>query len=374
MVRRREGAKAGDSTNGAPSGSRRRRPPTTDVTEDDEKLRRQLEERGLYAASTMGDGNCLFRCVGNSWQSSPCRALSDQLYGDAKYHSELRQITCDQLEADPDRYAAFVETEKPFPEYISNMRTLGIYGGHLELAAFAQRYQKPIHIFQPDLVYVVGCDDDSRHARASRSRREEHRQAILDQHSTQDAPSARTARRTRRADRLHDKQNRDAMPEKESVGPLYLAYVIRMLISSYHNWEHYSSVRSLGGPHQGLPQLPTPETIHDPPQEHHQEDLVLRSVPWCSRERARQMLCESDSWEDVVEELIAEQNMDEEQQDTAYEKDLTENSQESSNIPTKLSCSPSRSRHHTTRQNTRRTSKSSPSTTAHPSTRREVAI
>ncbi|KAI3624921.1 hypothetical protein CBS14141_002342 [Malassezia furfur] len=168
---------------------------------------------GLYAADTLGDGNCL--------------ALADQLYGDARHHARLRAETCGQLAAHPERYAAFVETEKPFDQYVAAMRTSGTYGGHLELAAFAHRFQKPIRIVQPDLVY--------------------------------------------------------------------------------HNWEHYSSLRSLDGPHTGLPRLALPADADEHAQKEHEDEvLVLRSVPGTSRAKARRMLYEWEDWETVVEKLIEE--------------------------------------------------------------------
>lgn len=67
----------------------------------------------LYASQTSGDGNCLFR------------ALSDQFYGRPDHHARLRQEICDYLAASPDRYAGFVDIEKPFDEYVGTMRQNG---------------------------------------------------------------------------------------------------------------------------------------------------------------------------------------------------------------------------------------------------------
>lgn len=151
-------------------------------------------------------------------------ALADQLYGDAGAHAHLRAATCDQLAAYPERYAAFVETEKPFDAYVAAMRESGTYGGHLELAAFAQRFQKRIRIVQPDLVYVVGCDDDSHAARAARVRRERARQAALAEADAGAAPAsdARAERRARRAQKK-GADTREAAPRLEAVGPLCIA-------------------------------------------------------------------------------------------------------------------------------------------------------
>lgn len=89
------------------------------------------------------------------------------------------------------------------------MRTLGTYGGHLELSAFAHATLKSIRIVQPGLMYVVACDDNSASARAARNRRERARAKAL-AHGPREA--TRGARRTRCA-------------PLECVGPLHLAYV-----------------------------------------------------------------------------------------------------------------------------------------------------
>ncbi|WFD31542.1 ubiquitinyl hydrolase 1 [Malassezia sp. CBS 17886] len=274
-------------------------------------LTAQLHAMGLYAADTMGDGNCLFR------------ALSDQLLGYPRYHAQLRHEvgpprrathpqTCDQLSAFPGRYAGFVETEKPFDEYVRGMRELGTYGGHLELSAFAHLKLKPIRIVQPGLVYVVSYDDGSAGARWESECRERERARLaarggggegggeevgaggvrgsggaaggeggeeggrgVEEEGCSAAtaappsapppsappPSPRSAREARRRARAQRREQRagsaphpaaaapDIPPPArplETVGPLHIAY---------HNWEHYSSLRNLHGPHRGLPHV-----------------------------------------------------------------------------------------------------------------------
>lgn len=244
-------------------------------------LNAQLKRMGLYAANTTGDGNCLFR------------ALSDQLYGHSARHAQLRQETCDHLAARPEKFAGFVD-DKPFDQYIKLMRENGTYGGHLELHAFAQMKQKQIKIVQPGLVYVVEGVDDSPEARRLRDEKEQERLRIQSsiQAGTESAPL--TERQQRKQKR--DEAKRDKKPTKlaqhdeasessstctqpaadatrsasrtsafssspgscqgtsaasapqlaEAYGPLYIAY---------HNWEHYSSIRNLEGPHSGLPRI-----------------------------------------------------------------------------------------------------------------------
>lgn len=237
---------------------RRARASALEPEQDDHDLSVQLREMGLYAAETHGDGNCLFR------------ALSDQLYGDPKYHAKLRADTCDHLAAHADMYAGFVEAECPYEAYVDQMRTHGTYGGHLELSAFAHLTQKRIRIVQPGYVYVVACDDDSYSARASRERRERHRRHML----AQDTPPRGTP--------------------PECVGPLHIAY---------HSWEHYSSLRLLRGPHKGHPNIP--DTSHETEDQADAEHLVDMSVPGHSQRTIRRLLrAHHGAWEDVVEELI----------------------------------------------------------------------
>ncbi|TFY53223.1 hypothetical protein EVG20_g10215 [Dentipellis fragilis] len=64
----------------------------TDPTENTQQLTSQLRQLGLYAANTLGDGNCLFR------------ALSDQLHGSDSYHLQLRRDICDWIEKHKARY------------------------------------------------------------------------------------------------------------------------------------------------------------------------------------------------------------------------------------------------------------------------------
>ncbi|SJX66137.1 uncharacterized protein SRS1_13545 [Sporisorium reilianum f. sp. reilianum] len=245
-------------------------------------LNAQLKRMGLYAANTTGDGNCLFR------------ALSDQLYGNSSRHAQLRQETCDHLAARPEKFAGFVD-DKPFDQYIRLMRENGTYGGHLELHAFAQMKQKQIKIVQPGLVYVVEGVDDTPEARRRREEKEQERLRTQNsiQAGTESAPlTERRRRRQKREEVKRDKKGSEqgastsastssepaatdslastpatsqedasaaaAAPPPpppppppspqlaEAYGPLYIAY---------HNWEHYSSIRNLDGPHSGLPRI-----------------------------------------------------------------------------------------------------------------------
>ena len=133
----------------------------SDPTENTQQLTQQLRALGLYAADTLGDGNCLFR------------ALSDQLHGTPSYHLRLRQEICDWIAAHKPRYEPFVEDERGFDVHLQCMRQqgpptffplphafdshpiLGTYGGHLELSAFAHYARRDVKVIQPGLVYVI---------------------------------------------------------------------------------------------------------------------------------------------------------------------------------------------------------------------------
>ena len=73
----------------------------------------QLRALGLYAANTVGDGNCLFR------------ALSDQLYGTPSRHFELRGQICDWIGRHRERYEPFVEDDRGLETHLKCMREHG---------------------------------------------------------------------------------------------------------------------------------------------------------------------------------------------------------------------------------------------------------
>ncbi|ODH47803.1 hypothetical protein GX48_06067 [Paracoccidioides brasiliensis] len=170
----------------------------------------------LYAKPVVGDGNCLFY------------SISDQLYGDFEQYAEIRQRLVDQMRKSsayfeefatdaggerraPKRDASEAARQKftgigrpatkrgqkaAFHSELQRMAGNSYWGGALELQAFCQSYGMDV------LVYSVGGV-----------------QRFKDYFSPDD-------------------------PDRE---------VIHL---GYHNSNHYSSVRSLKGPHTGLPNLP----------------------------------------------------------------------------------------------------------------------
>ena len=86
----------------------------SDPAENSQLLNDQLRAMGLYAAPTLGDGNCLFR------------ALSDQLYGTPAYHLRLREEICNWIASHKQRYAPFVDDERGLDVHLECMRQPGM--------------------------------------------------------------------------------------------------------------------------------------------------------------------------------------------------------------------------------------------------------
>ncbi|KAI9679344.1 MAG: hypothetical protein M1817_005364 [Caeruleum heppii] len=176
-----------------------------------------LAGQGLYAADIRGDGNCLFN------------ALSDQIYGTQNQHREIRARVIDYMRDNASYYKQFVEVhsgggtrrnpkrksagtfastnsavaptaaevDKVFEAHLQQMARGGTYGDNMEITAFSAAYGVDVMIYQRDLAYLV-------------------RGGELRGHQT--------------------------------------AHI------AYHIWEHYSSIRNLDGPHDGLPNVQSTES------------------------------------------------------------------------------------------------------------------
>ncbi|KAF9238472.1 hypothetical protein BU15DRAFT_88328 [Melanogaster broomeanus] len=195
-------------------------------------LTEQLRSLGLYAAHTLGDGNCLFR------------ALSDQLYGTPSPHLQLRKDICDWIESHSQRYEPFCEDERGLSAHLGCMREQGTYGGHLELSAFAHFARRNVKVIQPGLVYVIECNAAG--------------EIITDQststaaHGDEPLMDARERRRLRK----QQQQCEEVLQQEVTGKTVYVAY---------HDWEHFSSIRNLKGPHTGLPNPIAPSPVKKKP-------------------------------------------------------------------------------------------------------------
>ncbi|KAI5475726.1 OTU domain-containing protein 3 [Pseudohyphozyma bogoriensis] len=179
-------------------------------------LAAQLKLMGLYAAHTLGDGNCLFR------------ALSDQLFGDPTHHLQLRHDVCEFIADRPDRFRLFVDEDSVpggFEGHVASMRLQGTYGTHIELSALANLFHRPIKVIQPGLVYVIQADEDTQASRGFSAAREGHKPATED--TKDDEASANTQDRT--DDRSDDDHQLDdihssvtAVGILDAPAPLYI--------------------------------------------------------------------------------------------------------------------------------------------------------
>ncbi|EFR00245.1 hypothetical protein MGYG_03248 [Nannizzia gypsea CBS 118893] len=176
-----------------------------------------LKERRLYAVPTPGDGNCLFY------------SLSDQLYGRQDRQGEIRDRVVEHIRTNAAYFVQFVSDvggerrapkraaaarSKPqsfsdrtatsdgqwakFEKLLTQMKETGFWGGSVEIQAFCQAYQRDVYVYT------------------------DHGITPFTSHGG-----------------LEGKENE----------PVHIAY---------HNFQHYSSVRSVDGPHNGAPELSRP--------------------------------------------------------------------------------------------------------------------
>ncbi|CAO3614412.1 unnamed protein product [Cunninghamella blakesleeana] len=104
-----------------------------------------------------------------------------------------------------DTYQYFVEDDQSFSQHISNMEQDGCFGGNMELAAFAKLKRVNIKVYQPGMIYIVnGIESD---------------------------------------------ENENDSDDENTDGTR------RTLHIAYHSWEHYSSIRNIDGPFNGLPEI-----------------------------------------------------------------------------------------------------------------------
>ncbi|KAI5808964.1 hypothetical protein DFH27DRAFT_541991 [Peziza echinospora] len=187
-----------------------------------------LQGNGLYASSISGDGNCLFH------------ALSDQLYGHENNHSEIRAKVIEHMRNNASYFKLFLDAaslskssntrpkrakaaaaaaaaappseaaiDQAFENHLKRMSQSGVYGDNLEICAFAREYDCDVKIYQREFAYVVSGGMDGGGGGGGGSSRSSPKMAHI----------------------------------------------------AYHTWEHYSSIRNISGPHEGLPNVtPTPMT------------------------------------------------------------------------------------------------------------------
>ena len=126
------------------------------------------------------------------------RCLSDQVFGDhGDRHAEVRGAVVSYMKEHSDYFEAFLGGSgfgETWTSYVKRMAKDGVYGDNLEIVAFARNYRVNVVIYQSDFMYIVNCEEQP----------------------SNNTPAAHIA---------------------------------------YHTWEHYSSVRNVGGPHSGMPNV-----------------------------------------------------------------------------------------------------------------------
>nr|POE51830.1 otu domain-containing protein 3 [Quercus suber] len=164
-------------------------------------------------------GNCLFN------------ALSDQIYGEQRYHAAIRARVIEYMREHAVHYKQFInvhpgggvrrnpkrktagaysspasfippssaDIDRVFDNHLQTMARGGVYGDNMEISAFCSAFKTDVKIYQRDFAYMVtgGVDDG----------------------------------------------------EKQEDGCRPVAHI------AYHQWEHYSSIRNLAGPHSGQPDV-----------------------------------------------------------------------------------------------------------------------
>ncbi|XP_016134734.1 OTU domain-containing protein 3-like [Sinocyclocheilus grahami] len=115
---------------------RKNRPPGGDDGEEFVSFSNQLQALGLKLREVPGDGNCLFR------------ALGDQLEGHSRGHLRLRQETVQYMMTHSQDFEPFVEDDMPFTEHLSNLSQLGTFAGNDAIVAFARSQQLKVVIHQ----------------------------------------------------------------------------------------------------------------------------------------------------------------------------------------------------------------------------------
>jgi len=76
------------------------------------------------------------------------RAMADQFTGEPSNYATYRKQICEFILYNRQDYEPFIEDDEPFDEYIARMRKNGTWGGHLEIQACSMAYQVNVTIHQ----------------------------------------------------------------------------------------------------------------------------------------------------------------------------------------------------------------------------------
>ncbi|XP_072174433.1 OTU domain-containing protein 3-like [Diadema setosum] len=109
----------------------------------------QLQAIGLQLRDIPGDGNCLFR------------ALGDQLEGHGRNHMAHRLEVVQYMKDHKNDFEPFMEDDTPFDRHLSNLSKPGTYAGNDSIVAFARNHGVNVIIHQLNLPVWKIVGDDS---------------------------------------------------------------------------------------------------------------------------------------------------------------------------------------------------------------------
>ena len=114
-------------------------------------LANQLSKLDLYLHDIPGDGNCLFR------------ALGDQLEGHQKNHFKHRCDVVDYMVKHKDNFEPFVEDDIPFSRYIAWLKKRGTHAGNDAIVAFAKLHHLnvAVHQLNQPILMIHGAKDST---------------------------------------------------------------------------------------------------------------------------------------------------------------------------------------------------------------------
>lgn len=109
----------------------------------------QLAKMQLQLRDIPGDGNCLFR------------ALGDQLEGHGRNHFNHRQDVVEYILEHRADFEPFVEDDVPFDRHIANLKKQGTYAGNDAIVAFARLHKVVvvIHQLNSPCLQIHGSED-----------------------------------------------------------------------------------------------------------------------------------------------------------------------------------------------------------------------
>lgn len=139
----------------------------------------QLQVLGLRLREVPGDGNCLFR------------ALGDQLEGHSRNHLTHRQETVDYMVKHRADFEPFVEDDVPFDRHVENLSQPGTFAGNDAIVAFARSNQVNVVIHQLNnpLWQIRGSDKANARELHIAYRYGEHYDSVRSTHDNTEAPA-----------------------------------------------------------------------------------------------------------------------------------------------------------------------------------------